>query len=104
MIVISEDSRSDAIKGYFLRIVFLLGILVLVIGCGGLHGKTETKSQDAQTYYARGFALAQQGDVEGAITEYHNAIRTDPNYADAHNGLGAVLIQKGLLDGAMAEF
>jgi Tfp pilus assembly protein PilF len=36
-----------------------------------------------------------------AIAEYEATLTINPNYSDAHNNLGAVLLQKGELDQAI---
>jgi Flp pilus assembly protein TadD len=59
-----------------------------------------------------GNALAQKGDLDGAIREYRAALNLDSNSWAAHNGLGkcartalgGALAQKGDLDGAIREF
>jgi Flp pilus assembly protein TadD len=49
-------------------------------------------------------ALAQKGDLDGAIREYRAALNLNPNIAVVHNALGGALAQKGDLDGAIREF
>ena len=56
----------------------------------------------AHTYY--GNALASQGNADGAIAEYTEAIRIRPDYPEAHNNLGPALAQKGRVDEAIVEF
>jgi tetratricopeptide (TPR) repeat protein len=51
-----------------------------------------------------GFALEQKGDLNGAIAEYHELLRLDPNNALAHASLGTVLEKKDDLDSAIAEY
>jgi len=55
-------------------------------------------------HYDLGNTLYSKGDVEGAITEYREAIRIRPDLLEAHNNLGAVLLVKGDLDGAIRQY
>jgi eukaryotic-like serine/threonine-protein kinase len=49
-----------------------------------------------------GMALADKGDLDGAIAEYRAAIRLDSTYAVAHHNLGTALGRTGDADGAAA--
>jgi Flp pilus assembly protein TadD len=40
-------------------------------------------------------ALAAKNDVDGAVQEFQELIRSDPNDADAHHNLGIALLMKG---------
>jgi protein O-mannosyl-transferase len=55
-------------------------------------------------HYNVGHLLAQQGDLEDAMKEYHAALEIKPTLPEAHNNLGAVLVRKGDLDGAIGEY
>jgi serine/threonine-protein kinase len=51
-----------------------------------------------------GRALEAGGQLDEAITCFHQAIALDPNYAAAHNNLGMALYAKGRLDEAIARY
>ncbi|HEV3438831.1 MAG TPA: tetratricopeptide repeat protein, partial [Gemmata sp.] len=51
-----------------------------------------------------GSALYKKGDLDGATTCFKEAIRLNPKYASAHNGLGWILKDKNDLDTAIACF
>jgi len=51
-----------------------------------------------------GAGLGAKGDLEGAMAEYREALRLNPNEAKAHNNLGLALEKKGHRRGALDEF
>jgi tetratricopeptide (TPR) repeat protein len=51
-----------------------------------------------------GIALADKGDLGGAIAELQQATRLDPKAAQHHCNLGTVLYVKGDLEGAISEY
>jgi tetratricopeptide (TPR) repeat protein len=55
-------------------------------------------------HYNLGIALNEQGDADGAIAHYRQAIELRPGYGEAHYNLGRLLAQKGQLDGAVAHY
>jgi tetratricopeptide (TPR) repeat protein len=52
----------------------------------------------------RGQALSLAGDTDGAIAEYREALRIDPDFVLAHANLGHALRTKGRLDEAIEQF
>jgi tetratricopeptide (TPR) repeat protein len=55
----------------------------------------------AEAYTFRGWAKSYQGLIDQAIEECHKAIEIDPDYGNPYNDIGAYLIQKGDLNGAI---
>ena len=51
-----------------------------------------------------GAALADKGDVDGAIAAYRGAVKHDPKYATAHTNLGVALKDNGDANGAIAAY
>ncbi len=51
-----------------------------------------------------GIALAEQGDLAGAIQEYRTALAAGPDDYDTHGNLGLALAQTGDLAGAINEY
>jgi tetratricopeptide (TPR) repeat protein len=51
-----------------------------------------------------GIVLADQGKLDEAIAHFSEALRIEPDYADAHNNLGVALADEGKLDEAIAHF
>ena len=55
-------------------------------------------------HYNLGIALNEQGDTDGAISHYREAVNLWPGYAEAHYNLGRLLAQKGLVEQAIAHY
>jgi Tfp pilus assembly protein PilF len=55
----------------------------------------------AEAYTFRGWAYERMGRIDDAIAECHKAIEVDPDYGNPYNDIGAYLIAKGDLDGAI---
>lgn len=62
-----------------------------------------TSEDDARAHDKLGRALAEKGDLDGAIAEYREALRLNPNLAEAHDKLGRALWRKRDLEGAAKE-
>ena len=70
-----------------------------------LYTGTLTKNPGCwMAHYNLGIVLNDQGDADGAIAHYRQAIELRPNYAEAHYNLGRLLVQKGQLDEAIAHY
>ena len=66
---------------------------------------TDVNPDDALAHVNLGNALLEiPGRMPDAIAEYQNAVRIYPNYAEAHNNLGAILLQSGRTTEAVAEY
>jgi tetratricopeptide (TPR) repeat protein len=70
-----------------------------------LYTGTLTKNPGCwMAHYNLGIALNDQGDADGAIAHYRQAIELWPNYTEAHYNLGRLLAQKGQLGDAIAHY
>lgn len=70
-----------------------------------LYTATLTKNPGCwMAHYNLGIALNGQGDTDGAIAHYRQAVELRPSYAEAHYNLGRLLAQKGQLDEAMVHY
>jgi protein O-mannosyl-transferase len=66
---------------------------------------TKVNPNDALAHLNLGNALLQiPGRMTDAISEYQTALRIYPNYAEAHNNLGAILLSSGRATEAVAEY
>ena len=67
----------------------------------------ELKPDDHELHSLLGVELTQNGDVEAVdavIESFEQAINIDPNNAEAYNGIGTVLNEKGELDAAIDSY
>ena len=55
------------------------------------HAPSEREVQGAQIHYDLGVQAQQSGEVQGALREYQEALKLDPNFPEAHNALGLLL-------------
>ena len=55
-------------------------------------------------HYNLGIALNEQGDTEGAIAHYRQALDLRPSYGEAHYNLGRLLVQKGQVEEAIVHY
>ena len=58
----------------------------------------------AHTCFDLGNALSHNGNVDEAISQFQQAVRIDPDYADAHSNLGFALNKMGKVDEAIAQY
>ena len=66
---------------------------------------TAVNPDDALAHLNLGNALLEiPSRMPEAISEYQRAVRIYPNYAEAHNNLGAILLQSGRTTEAVAEY
>jgi tetratricopeptide (TPR) repeat protein len=66
---------------------------------------TAVNPNDALAHVNLGNALLEiPGRMPDAISEYRRALQIYPNYAEAHNNLGAILLESGRATEAVAEY
>jgi tetratricopeptide (TPR) repeat protein len=82
-------------------------IVVLVLFLAFLLYLTQTgyfNNQEARSYFYRGNARYQQGDNQGAIENYNQALQLDPNMADAYLSRAVCRCNLGELRAAIEDF
>jgi eukaryotic-like serine/threonine-protein kinase len=55
-------------------------------------------------HYNLGITLYEKRDADGAMREYQEALRINPDLTEAHNNLGTILLLKGYPDGAIRHY
>lgn len=58
----------------------------------------------AAAWFNEGVALEAMGQIEPAAQRYATAIKTDPDYAAAHNNLGSLRVRQGQFAAARADY
>lgn len=66
--------------------------------------KTKWEPDNAETYFNRGIAKRDKGDLDGAIAEFTKVIQLEPDYAEAYYNRGVMKQGKGDDDGAIADY
>ena len=61
---------------------------------------TPSNATDVKKQYERGEAFLNNGQYNEAAAAFKRAIKADPNFADAHYGLGVAYLEMGVLDDA----
>ncbi|EPR37250.1 PEP-CTERM system TPR-repeat lipoprotein [Desulfovibrio sp. X2] len=78
-----------------LAIILSCLLALLLLGC---------QSNTKESLNAKGESLFKEGNYNGAIIHYKNALEKDPNYVDARFNLGLAYIETKKLDQAEREF
>jgi tetratricopeptide (TPR) repeat protein len=113
---IEEDLPSEASETPWGAIVFwgIVATLVFVnaspksnLNSSPQAVKEETASTTftgAEAFFARGVDKQNQGDYNGALSDYAQAIKLKPDFADAYHGRGKALSALGDKQAAIADF
>jgi tetratricopeptide (TPR) repeat protein len=109
-----EQLLQDAIRQRPGNFLVLMNLAVMLQGrdrpvaakrAGWYRAALAVRPSNVAAWNNLGIALFQQGDQDGAVAAYGEAIRLNANRAPKpHFNLGGVLRQKGDLDGAIAAF
>ena len=67
----------------------------------GLYTKSIDIEPTAEAFTFRGWVKSFQGRLDDAIDDCHRAIEVDPEFGNPYNDIGAYLIQKGDMHGAV---
>ncbi len=104
----ASDQRSAA-RCPILLLLVAFGALALLIPSPAYAQSRQPLNkvehpEDALLHGNLGIALAEKGDLDGAIAEHREAIRLDPEDAWIRFSLGFLLLEKKDVAGAIAEF
>lgn len=88
------------------RLRAAVACLVLLAGAYGLVSVNWAgyRPQPGKWNFDRGVAYLETGRTDRAIVEFGEALRLDPNYAQAHFNLGVALARQGALENAIASY
>ena len=98
---IEEERSTLNIWGSIAGVV--VGLLLLAALFGG-RGVALRGNPEVAGYIERGDLLFAEGDLDGAMVEFQNAIQSAPHLPGPHASLGWVLYSMGDLEGAVSEF
>ncbi|WP_254567095.1 tetratricopeptide repeat protein [Oscillatoria sp. HE19RPO] len=59
---------------------------------------------EAERYYSEAARLQDEGNLEGAVVSYQQAIRLNPNFTEAQINLGVALVNLGRISEAIAAY
>ena len=77
----------------------------LIRGCTAvIRAGRESADDLARAFFNRGRAYADRGQYDRALRDFDQAVRIDPNYADAYNSRGVAYSGMGQYDRAIEAF
>ena len=90
----------------------ILSITTVLIGATGVFAGQAAEQPteqiiaqtDAENFVNRGLQRSRQGDLRGAIEDFNQAIRVNPNYLPAYQARGNLLSSQGNQQGAIADY
>lgn len=85
-------------------IFFLLCLFCLFIFFEPVVFAQQAEGDKAKALYSESVKLFDEGSIDSAIEVVKEAINADPNYSEAHDHLGYVLLKKGHPDEAIDAF
>ena len=83
---------------------FILSVIVVSLLVVCLAISSNLYAQDAASYNERGTDFGMKGDYDKAIADFDQALRINPNYADAYHNRGLAWAKKGDYGKAIADF
>ena len=81
--------------------LILTPLLLAATGCGYIESRKQSIAEGSNQ---RGLEWAQTGEYDKAIWEFGEALKIRPDFADAFNNLGSVLLIQGEADKALWNF
>ncbi|MBI3378340.1 MAG: tetratricopeptide repeat protein [Nitrospirae bacterium] len=91
--------RNDGFLKFFLLCLFCLFIFFPPVVFA-----QQVEGDKAKAFYRESVKLFEDGNIDRAMDVVKEAIKADPNYPDAHDHLGYILLKKGQLDDAISAF
>jgi len=105
-IALRTKSEADVLPNVFysVKATRIKTILLAASLASATSGISQTASNEAGIYTARGLAKATKGDLKGAIADLNVAIKIDPKSASAYDARAEVELEMGNIQGAFADY
>jgi tetratricopeptide (TPR) repeat protein len=100
-----EKRNSGSRRRYVFFPVIVLSACLYLLLPSVIHVYAQDGDRDrASTLYREAVEFFDNGDVSNAIETINNALKANPDYPEAYDSLGYMLIQTGDFDGALSAF
>jgi tetratricopeptide (TPR) repeat protein len=100
----ADEQKRRSVKTLRMVIVCIFFLLPHIAAFGELAPNQVATLQNAITYVSRGVAKDKQGDLNGALADYNQAIKIYPKFPSAYFDRGLIKQRRGDLNGAMADY
>ena len=87
-----------------MRLPRLLVVALVICAAGAVTSARRLEPQGAATYLSSAENRYRNGDLEGALADYDQAIKLDPKNPKPYMLRGFLRLQKRDVDGAIADF
>jgi len=98
------EVRDRDWKGSFLSTLFYLLLGLALLGLAVPDSFAQTGREKAESLIKESAVLSEDGNIDKAIEVCKEAVKADPDYAEAHDQLGQMLLKKGSYDEAISSF
>jgi tetratricopeptide (TPR) repeat protein len=100
----ADEQKRRSIKTLRMVIVCIFFLLPHIAAFGELAPNQVAALRNAITYVSRGVAKDKQGDLNGALADYNQAIKIYPKFPSAYFDRGLIKQRRGDLNGAFADY
>ncbi len=101
--VVASSTQANTADDYLAQVKALLGKKGSEQEVIRLTNQMLTTRQSAEAYFYRAYAKSELGDMQGAITDYSQAIAVNPSSADSYSNRAKIRFKTGKIDGAISD-